>query len=493
MKGRFKTLFIWGVLLAIVIAVMMKQEAEPMPISAETAMALMDEGEVYGFRSDESGYTLVTADGEYLVNDPAGLTSLTERLDESEVPYLIDDSDPVWDLVKWLLVLLVAVIALFYFLRRFGGGGQMNNIFELRKTKAREISDAEKAMFTDIGGNQEAVELLADIVDFLKSPDRWVAAGARIPRGVLLVGPPGTGKTLLARAVAGETNSKFLYTSASEFVELFVGIGAARVRDTFEKAAAQQPAVIFIDELDAVGRRRGSGIGTMHEEREQTLNQLLTLMDGLEQKGRIVVMAATNRPDVLDAALLRSGRFDRVLKLEPPTPEARLEILKIHTRRKKLASDVSLEKLAATTDGFNGADIEALTNQAALNAVRRTRGDGTENGPVVINSGDFDKARETMLKTNRRFDHVDNILVESVSQFAEPTGRAAARVTLSTGAVIEGDIQWMNSTHFKLRAKDGFEAIVAKESAVQIEALNGMGTLDELTPDAWAGKSIDVG
>ncbi len=210
-------------------------------------------------------------------------------------------------------------------------GGSVNSIFELRKTKAWPIDHADKAHFADIGGNRQAVELLADIVDFLRAPRRWTAAGLRIPRGILVVGPPGTGKTLLARAVAGETNSAFLYTSAAEFVEMFVGVGSARVRDTFQKAVAQQPAVIFIDELDAIGRRRGSGTGTIHEEREQTLNQLLVLMDGMERHKNLVVMAATNRPDVLDPALLRSGRFDRVLRLKPPTSNERLEILKVHT------------------------------------------------------------------------------------------------------------------------------------------------------------------
>ena len=212
----------------------------------------------------------------------------------------------------------------------------MQNIFDLRKSKARSIDNSDKAQFADIGGNQQAVELLGDIVDFLRSPEKWTSSGLRIPRGILVIGPPGTGKTLLARAVAGETNAAFLYTSATEFVEMFVGVGAARVRDTFEKALAEQPAVIFIDELDAVGRRRGSGIGTMHEEREQTLNQLLVSLDGIEQNKRLVVIAATNRPDVLDAALLRPGRFDRTLRLSLPGEQERLDILKIHTRTKPL-------------------------------------------------------------------------------------------------------------------------------------------------------------
>jgi ATP-dependent metalloprotease FtsH len=397
--------------------------------------------------------------------------------------------------VVLVVAAVVAMLAFLYF-RKKVIGGQMSNLLEFRKTKSRPVEERDKARFADVGGHRKAIETLADIVDFLRAPKPWAAAGTRLPRGVLLVGPPGTGKTLLARAVAGETQAAFFYASAAEFVEMFVGVGAARVRDTFEKAAARQPAVIFIDELDAIGRRRGSGLGTIHEEREQTLNQLLVLMDGLERHERLVVMAATNRPDVLDPALLRSGRFDRVLRLEPPTLTERVDILKIHTRNKPLDAGVSLERVAAQTEGFTGADLEALTNDAALLAVHRSRNDAAGGrGSLYLTIDDFHQALEAMTKSNRRFNRLDSLMVESVSQFAEPTGRVFARVTLTTGADVEGELLWMNAAHIKLRAADGSEVIVAKDLAERIVPLKSVEPVPQgdFLPDRWAGRNLDVG
>jgi cell division protease FtsH len=500
-KRGTKTVLIWGLLLGVVFVALLSRNPEteepPAFVSTEESLEMIKQDRIdsYSFRDQE--LFLVTVEGELLAVHPPINALVSQQLQQDRIPY-VPDSDPPSgaNAVMWLLVVpILVVLALFVFLRRMGGG-QMNNVFELRKTKARPVEDADKAQFADIGGNQGAVELLADIVDFLREPKRWMAAGTRIPRGVLVVGPPGSGKTLLARAVAGETQSAFFYTSASEFVELFVGIGAARVRDTFEKAAAQQPAVIFIDELDAIGRRRGSGLGTMHEEREQTLNQLLVLMDGLEQHERMVVMAATNRPDVLDPALLRSGRFDRVLRLEPPTSAERIEILKIHTRKKPLDAGVSLERIAGQTESFTGAQLEALTNDAALLAVRRSRDDENgARGSVLLTMDDFDRALETMTRSNRQFDRLDSVLVESVSQFAEPVGRAVARITLTTGTVVEGEVLWMNAAHIKLRIADGSEVVVAKEMAEQIVPLVGTELTPEgdFTPDRWAGRDLDVG
>jgi cell division protease FtsH len=336
---------------------------------------------------------------------------------------------------------------------------------------------------------------MGDIVDFLRSPEKWTSAGLRIPRGILITGPPGTGKTLLARAVAGETNSAFLYTSATEFVEMFVGVGAARVRDTFEKAGAQQPAIIFIDELDAVGRRRGSGHGTMHEEREQTLNQLLVAMDGIEQNKRVVVIAATNRPDVLDAALLRPGRFDRTLRLSLPDQPERLEILKIHTRSKPLDGSLSLPRVAEQTEGFAGADLEALTNAAGILAVRRSRANrDTPTTQVLITHDDYARAQDEMVRSTRHFSRLESVVVDSASQFAEPSRPAAARVTLTDGTVIEGDIHWMNAAHMKIRVRNGPEIIVAKKNASQIESLDDRNTVSEaeFTPDRWSGRTLDA-
>jgi cell division protease FtsH len=251
---------------------------------------------------------------------------------------------------------------------------QMGGVFGFGRTQARQYDpEKPKVTFIDVAGQDAAKRELVEIVDFLKEPDKYIALGARIPRGVLLVGPPGTGKTLLARAVAGEANVPFFSIAASEFVEMFVGVGASRVRDLFGKAKGNAPAIVFIDEIDAVGRQRGAGLGGGNDEREQTLNQMLAEMDGFEQTESVIVMAATNRPDVLDPALLRPGRFDRQVTVGLPDRNGRLEMLKVHVRGKPLGEDVNLEALAKVTVGFSGADIANLTNEAALNAARHNR------------------------------------------------------------------------------------------------------------------------
>lgn len=250
--------------------------------------------------------------------------------------------------------------------------GQMGNVFGFGRTQAREYTvERPKVMFSDVAGQDAAKTELVEIVDFLREPDKYIALGARIPRGVLLVGPPGTGKTLMARAVAGEANVAFFSISASEFVEMFVGVGASRVRDLFKRAKDAAPSIVFIDEIDAVGRQRGTGLGGGNDEREQTLNQLLSEMDGFDQTESVIVMAATNRPDVLDPALLRPGRFDRQVTVALPDKSGRENILKIHTKGKPLAEDVRIEDLAKSTIGFSGADLANLANEAALTAARR--------------------------------------------------------------------------------------------------------------------------
>jgi cell division protease FtsH len=251
---------------------------------------------------------------------------------------------------------------------------QMNGVFGFGRTQAREYNaEKPKITFADVAGQDAAKSELVEIVDFLKEPEKYISLGARIPRGVLLVGPPGTGKTLLARAVAGEANVAFFSITASEFVEMFVGVGASRVRDLFNKARAAAPAIVFIDEIDAVGRQRGAGLGGGNDEREQTLNQMLAEMDGFDRTESVIVMAATNRPDVLDPALLRPGRFDRQVTVALPDRKGRLDILKVHVRGKPLGEDANLEQLARATIGFSGADLANLTNEAALNAARRSR------------------------------------------------------------------------------------------------------------------------
>lgn len=504
MKRSVKTALIWIALLAIVyFGFFHRRHDNPIfdRISPQEALTSIEAGHVKSFEYRDSKLILMFADGEHVRVDPMDVRVI-ERMTELKIPFVADHSSlnsgsgsgSVPDAFIYIAVAVVIFFAVFYFLRK-RAGGQLNNIFELRKSKARPVSDSDKAQFGDIGGNREAVEMLADVVDFLRAPQRWKAACARLPRGILMVGPPGTGKTLLARAVAGETKSAFFYTSATEFVELFVGVGPARIRDTFEKAAAQQPAIVFIDEIDAVGRRRGSGVGTMHEEREQTLNQLLVLLDGLERHDRLVVMAATNRLDVLDPALLRSGRFDRVLRLDAPSLNERLDILKIHTRSKPLDASVSLERVARQTDGFTGADLESLTNDAALSAVRRFRNDAGAQGAVLLTDQDFDRAFKALTRSNRQFDRLDSVLVESVSQFAEPTGRAAVRATMSTGTILEGDVVWMNAAQIKLRLVDGSEVVIAKALTEQLVSLEGteLTPQGDFAPDRWAGRNVEIG
>ena len=272
--------------------------------------------------------------------------------------------------IEVLPILLLVGATFWIFTRQIGGS---NKSMDFGKSRAKLMENDKKKTFKDVAGLTEEKEEVQELIDFLKNPKRFQNMGARIPKGVLLVGPPGTGKTLLARAVAGEANVPFYYISGSDFVELFVGIGASRVRDMFKQAKMNAPCLIFIDEIDAVGRQRGTGLGGGHDEREQTLNQLLTEMDGFGANEGIIIIAATNRPDVLDPALLRPGRFDRQVTVALPDKSARIEILKVHARNKTLDKTVTLENLAKRTPGFSGADLENLLNEAALLAVRRNK------------------------------------------------------------------------------------------------------------------------
>lgn len=282
-------------------------------------------------------------------------------------------SDPssslFWSFLLNILPIVLLVGVGFYFITR--QMGTANKSMDFGKSRARLTSDKDKVTFKEVAGLEEEKEEVAELIDFLKQPKKFQSMGARIPKGVLLVGPPGTGKTLLAKAVAGEANVPFYYISGSDFVELFVGVGASRVRDMFKQAKHNAPCLIFIDEIDAVGRQRGAGLGGGHDEREQTLNQLLTEMDGFGANEGIIIIAATNRPDVLDPALLRPGRFDRQITVNLPDVKGREQILKVHAKGKKFAKNVNLANIAKRTVGFSGADLENLLNEAALLAVRR--------------------------------------------------------------------------------------------------------------------------
>jgi cell division protease FtsH len=277
----------------------------------------------------------------------------------------------VWDFIPYLILIGAMGFLAFFMMRQQGGG---NGINSFGKSKARMVTgESNKVTFADVAGAEEEKEELAEIVDFLKNPARFTKIGARIPKGVLLFGPPGTGKTLFAKAVAGEAGVPFYSISGSDFVEMFVGVGASRVRDLFNTAKKTAPAIIFIDEIDAVGRHRGAGVGGGHDEREQTLNQLLVEMDGFDPHAGIIVVAATNRPDILDPALLRPGRFDRQITVNTPDVKGREAILQVHSRKKPLGPDVNLHVIAQRTPGFTGADLENVLNEAAILAARRKK------------------------------------------------------------------------------------------------------------------------
>jgi cell division protease FtsH len=316
---------------------------------------------------------------------------LLEALDTGKVSYKYERAEktPVWQqvLISWFPMLLLFVF-FFLFMRQIqvGGGKAMS----FGKSKARLLTEStNRITFKDVAGADEAKQELEEIIEFLKDPKKFTKLGGRIPKGVLLMGPPGTGKTLLAKAIAGEAGVPFFSISGSDFVEMFVGVGASRVRDLFEQGKKHAPCIIFIDEIDAVGRHRGAGLGGGHDEREQTLNQLLVEMDGFESNEGVILIAATNRPDVLDPALLRPGRFDRRVVVSAPDVKGREEILKVHTRKTPMGADVKLSYIARGTPGFSGADLENLVNEAALLAARQNK--------KVLEMADFENAKDKVL------------------------------------------------------------------------------------------------
>ena len=345
-----------------------------------------------------------------LPNTDTELNSLMQVLEDKEIKIVVVDLESENVLMKVIASLLPYVLligGMIIVMKMINGGGGANaKAFEFGNSRAKLEKD-EKTRFTDVAGADEEKEELTELVEFLKTPKKFVNMGAKIPRGVLLVGPPGTGKTLLARAVAGEANVPFYSISGSEFVEMFVGVGAGRVRDMFKKAKQTAPCIIFIDEIDAVGRQRGTGVGGGHDEREQTLNQLLVEMDGFSGSEGIIILAATNRADVLDPALLRPGRFDRQIMVANPDKKARAEILKVHARNKKFAPDVNFENIAQRTPGFSGAELSNVLNEAALLAVR--------SGHQLITLDDVDEAIDRVIggpaKKSRKYTEKERRLV----------------------------------------------------------------------------------
>ena len=397
MKNGIKTLAVWLVIIVVGIALVdafmnnpntkmsysdlvtkiASGEVTEIKINGDKTKvaATLNGGETTGTTSSATTNTSGTVVKEVVIPSVEVLMeAISENVEAGQLTVNQEELSPIYDIITLISpVFIVLIFLLFWFVLMNPNQGA-NKSVSFGKSKARLLNtnDAKtKITFKDVAGIDEEKEELAEIVDFLKAPKKYTDMGARIPKGVLLVGHPGTGKTLLAKAVAGEAGVPFFIISGSDFVEMFVGVGASRVRDLFEQAKKNAPCIIFIDEIDAVGRQRGAGLGGGHDEREQTLNQLLVEMDGFAANEGVIVIAATNRPDVLDKALLRAGRFDRQIVVASPDVKAREEILKVHARKKKLAEDVDLSTIAKNTAGFVGADLENILNEAALLAARR--------------------------------------------------------------------------------------------------------------------------
>ncbi len=382
MKKRWRNAGLYALLVIVMIAVGTAFLDRPDPANAPRTLRYSDF--VEAVQDNEVSRVLISPDrGTAQVVENDGRRAVVNLAPDKDLLKLLTDHNvdiavqPSREPAAWqqavgsLIFPLLLLGGLFFLLRRAQGGGG-NQAMNFGKSKARlQMEPQTQVTFGDVAGIEGAKLELTEVVDFLKNPDRFTAVGAKIPKGVLLVGPPGTGKTLLAKAVAGEAGVPFFSISGSEFVEMFVGVGASRVRDLFEQAKKSAPCIVFIDEIDAVGRQRGAGLGGGNDEREQTLNQLLTEMDGFEGNTGIIIVAATNRPDVLDAALMRPGRFDRQVVVDRPDYAGRLQILGVHARGKTLAKDVDLDKIARRTPGYTGADLANLLNEAAILAARR--------------------------------------------------------------------------------------------------------------------------
>ena len=415
MKNGIKSLAVWliiGVILIVVISSIMENSNNKMTYSE--LIENIEEGNVSSVQlSAGGGSAKVTLNDNSKTIKQVNIPSLDSFVTYAEQYIkngnlaLEEESESIWITILSLITpfgLLVIFLIFWFFMMNPANNQGGNKTMTFGKSRARMINTAEKnkITFDDVAGVDEEKEELEEIVEFLKNPKKYTDMGARIPKGVLLVGQPGTGKTLLAKAVAGEAGVPFFIISGSDFVEMFVGVGASRVRDLFEQAKRNAPCIIFIDEIDAVGRQRGAGLGGGHDEREQTLNQLLVEMDGFSANEGVIVLAATNRPDVLDKALLRAGRFDRQIVVGAPDVKAREQILEVHSKKKRLADDVDLRIIAKNTSGFAGADLENVLNEAALLAARRNK---TEIGMQEIEDAMVKVTMGPEKKTKVRSDH----------------------------------------------------------------------------------------
>ena len=415
LKNGIKTLAIWLIIgVILIVGVTAIYDNSDRKFTYSELVSKIDAGQVSTIDINADGYSAMVEFNDGTSQKKVNIPDLKSFMDNVQEPMkegkitVEQESQSVWVTIFSVIAPLgLLIIFLIFWFISMGGRQSGNKTMTFGKSRARVVNqdDKNKITFNDVAGVDEEKQELQEIVDFLKNPKKFTDMGARIPKGVLLVGHPGTGKTLLAKAVAGEAGVPFFIISGSDFVEMFVGVGASRVRDLFEQAKKNAPCIIFIDEIDAVGRQRGAGLGGGHDEREQTLNQLLVEMDGFALNEGVIVMAATNRPDVLDKALLRPGRFDRQIVVSQPDVKAREQILEVHARKKRLAADVDLRIIAKNTSGFSGADLENVLNEAALLAARNNETEITmknvEDAMVKVTMGPEKKSRVRSEKENK--------------------------------------------------------------------------------------------
>lgn len=415
LKNGIKTLAVWLIIgVILIVGVTAIYDNSDRKFTYSELVSKIDAGQVSTIDINADGYSAMVEFNDGTSQKKVNIPDLKSLMDNVQEPMkegkitVEQESQSVWVTIFSVIAPLgLLIIFLIFWFISMGGRQSGNKTMSFGKSRARVVNqdDKNKITFNDVAGVDEEKQELQEIVDFLKNPKKFTDMGARIPKGVLLVGHPGTGKTLLAKAVAGEAGVPFFIISGSDFVEMFVGVGASRVRDLFEQAKKNAPCIIFIDEIDAVGRQRGAGLGGGHDEREQTLNQLLVEMDGFALNEGVIVMAATNRPDVLDKALLRPGRFDRQIVVSQPDVKAREQILEVHARKKRLAADVDLRIIAKNTSGFSGADLENVLNEAALLAARNNETEITmknvEDAMVKVTMGPEKKSRVRSEKENK--------------------------------------------------------------------------------------------